>query len=110
MVDVLLIVRDDGTAAAHRLAQALRALVEQRLCAVPGLACAWGEAGVQERAYRDRVLEIELHGDGATAAPARGPAPSRVWHCGGDELGPLERIFEALVVDLRGCGLLSRGA
>lgn len=108
MVDVLLVVRDDGTAAARKLQGALRALVEQRLPAVPGLVCAWGEADAQERAYRDRIIDIELRGDGGDRPPAPG---GPVWHCGDDDApAPVERIFDRLVADLRASGLLSRGA
>jgi hypothetical protein len=109
MVDVLVVVRDDGTATARMLAGALRALVERRLPGVPGLVCAWGPVEPHERAYRDRVIEIELREDRTQGAPA--PPTGRVWRCGGaGGAGPLERIFDALVADLRGCGLLSHGA
>jgi hypothetical protein len=107
MVDILLVVRDDGTAAARSLRSALRALVEQRLPAVPGLDCAWGDADARERAYRDRVIDIELRGDGAVGPRRRA---RRVWHCDGEEPGPVERIFDALVGDLRAAGLLAGGA
>lgn len=109
MVDVLLVVRDDGSAAARRLAAALRALVEQRLAGVPGLACLWGEARAQDRAYRDRVLEIELCGEAVDRPPPAAASGRRVWYGGDDEPGPVERVFDALVVDLRACGLLSQG-
>jgi hypothetical protein len=107
MVDILLVVRDDGTAAARGLRDALRDLVEQRLPSVPGLVCAWGGADAHERSYRDRVIDIELRGDGTDRRDASGPRSRR---CGDERTAHLERVFDALVGDLRAAGLLSRGA
>lgn len=110
-MDVLLLIRPDGSPRAAELADAVDDLLARRLLAVPGLErrrCAPGEVPTaRELSARDHVLRLDLGG----GVGERTSACEFVRRWPADTATPpavtAEEVFVVLVGDLRRIGLLA---